>query len=55
MLFPSIFLFSSKKKEKKPIGKKKNAKKGGSIPSNSCFALSLLVPVSTLMFQMLSP
>jgi hypothetical protein len=28
---------------------------GGSLPSSSCFALSLLAPVSTLLFQMHSP
>ncbi len=58
-----IFFFSSKRKKKtkkkKHIEKKKNAEKGGSFPSNSHSALSLLAPASTshstLLFQMLSP
>jgi hypothetical protein len=51
----NIFFFSSKRKknthtkEKKTIEKKKYAKKGGSLPSNSHFTLSLLAPASALL------
>jgi hypothetical protein len=34
---------------------KKNQEKGRSLPSSFCFAFSLLVPVSTFLFQTLSP
>jgi len=58
MLSPCIFFFSNKTKEKKhikikTIKKKKNAEKGGSLPSSSCFAFSFLAPASTLLFQTL--
>jgi len=55
----SIFFFPSKRKEKKPIEKKKNVEKGGSLPSSSCSAFSLLPshfcpPIFALMFHVLS-
>jgi len=43
-----------KEKKKKTIDKKKNAKKGENFPSNSCYALSLVAPTSTLLFQTFS-
>ncbi len=51
-----VFFFSNTKKTKH-IRKqqKKNQEKGGSLPSSSHFALSLLAPAFTLLFQMLSP
>jgi Na+/H+ antiporter NhaD/arsenite permease-like protein len=54
-LFPGIFLFSSKRKEKKNKGKKtikkkKKAEKGGRLLSSSCFAFSLLALTFGLMF-----
>jgi len=42
ILSPSIFFFSSIRKEKKTIKKKKNAEKGRSVPSSSHSTLSLL-------------
>jgi len=51
---PSIFFFSSIR-EKKTIEKKKYAKKGGSLPSSSRFALSFLALASALSFQAFSP
>jgi hypothetical protein len=39
-----------KKQRKKIIEKKKNAEKGGSLPSNSRSTLSLLAPISSLLF-----
>jgi hypothetical protein len=44
-----LFLLKYKKR-KKIIEEKKNVEKGGSLPSSSCFALSLLAPVFNLMF-----
>jgi len=41
------------KTHKKTI--EKNQEKGGNLSSNSCFALSLLVPAFALMFQALYP
>jgi hypothetical protein len=47
-------LFSSrrkeKEKEKETKGRKKNAKKGGSLPSSSHSALSLVAPTCGLLF-----
>jgi type III secretory pathway component EscR len=51
MLSLGIFFFSSKRKEKKTIEKKKNAEKRGSFPPSSYFALSLLAP--TFAFSLL--
>jgi hypothetical protein len=46
MFSPSMFFLSNRKKnkEKKTMENKRNAKKGGSFPSSSRFALSLLDP-----------
>jgi hypothetical protein len=44
----SIFFFSSRRKEKKNHREEKNAKKRGSFPLSSHYALSLLVPTCTL-------
>jgi hypothetical protein len=48
MFSPSIFLFSSRKKEKK-TKKKKNAEKGRSFPLSSHSTLSLLAPTFALL------
>jgi hypothetical protein len=49
LLASSSFQAEEKKtKKKKTIEKKRNAKKGGSFPSSSRSALSLLAPTSTL-------
>jgi len=50
MFSPSIFFFSSKRKEKnkkETIEKKRNAEKGESFPSSSHSTLSFLAPAST--------
>ncbi len=43
-LSPSIFFFSSRRKEKRNHREEKNAEKGKSFRSSSCSTLSLLVP-----------
>ncbi len=47
--------FSFQVKKKKTINKKKYVKKGGSLPSSSCSALSLLIPAFTFPFQVFFP
>jgi len=42
-------------KKKKTIDKKKYVEKGGSLPSSSYSALSLLIPAFTFPFQVFSP
>ncbi len=51
--FKCFFLASSsfQVKKKKTINKKKYVEKGGSLPSSSCSALSLLIPAFTFLFQ----
>jgi len=46
VFYPDIFFLSSRRGKKKPQRKKNVQKKGGSLPSNSCFALSLLAFIS---------
>jgi hypothetical protein len=48
-------LLLKQKEKKKNIEMKKNVEKGGSLPSSSCSAFSLLAPASTFLFQTLSP
>jgi hypothetical protein len=55
MLSLSIFLFSKRRTEEKKHRAKQNGEKGGSFPSSSCYALSRLAPISTLLFQTLFP
>jgi hypothetical protein len=56
VLSPSIFFSNKRKKRKrKTIEKKKNAKKEGSLPLSSRSTLSFLALASTLLFQALSP
>jgi hypothetical protein len=50
MLFPSIFIFSSRRKEKENHREGKSAEKGESLPSNSHSTLSLLAPAPSLLF-----
>ncbi len=50
LLASSCFQAGKKNKEKKPQRRKKNVEKGGSLPSRSHLALSLLVPTSSLLF-----
>jgi hypothetical protein len=54
-----LFLLKHKEnktqKKKNQKNQKKHQEKGGSLPSSSHFTLSLLVLVSTLLFQTLSP
>jgi len=47
VFYPDLFFLSSRREKKKPQRKKKFPKKGGSLPSSSCFALSLMALVST--------
>jgi len=42
VFYPDIFFLSSRRGKKKPQRKINMQKKGGSLPSSSCFALSLL-------------
>jgi hypothetical protein len=46
VFYPDIFFLSSRRGKKKPQRKKNMQKKGRSLLSNSCFALSLLALVS---------
>jgi len=62
LLFQTLshdIFFLLKQKKRKTIEDKRNAKKGGSFPSNSHFALTFgsrfCPPISTLLFQTLSP
>jgi hypothetical protein len=46
VFYPDIFFLSSRREKKNHREKKNMQKKGGSLPSSSCFALSLLALVS---------
>jgi hypothetical protein len=46
VFYPNIFFLSSRRGEKKSQRKKNMQKKGRSLPSSSCFALSLLAHIS---------
>jgi hypothetical protein len=52
---PSIFFFSSRKKEKQNAKKKIYTEKGGSFPLSSHSTLSLLAPVLPFYFEQFFP
>jgi len=53
-LSPNIFFFSSKRKEKKTIKKKRNVEKGRSFPSSSHFTLSIFAFICARLGQTFS-